>query len=136
MTTISPTRTGDTSFAGGRSATATAAVMVGCLQALIAANLIQLAAGFAAVEPSPPADALPIVAATAALGLAALPMVRGGLRLGYQIGIVFCLASMIGMGPHKLLLADGAVIAPLALVGFTLEVLFIAVAVRALRSPR
>ena len=110
--------------------------MVGCLQALIVANLIQVAAGFAGVDPSPPLDVLPGIAATAMLGLAALPMVRGGERLGYQIGIGFCLASMVGMGPHKLFLEDGGVIAPLALVGFAFEVLFIVHAVRALRATR
>jgi hypothetical protein len=111
-------------------------VMIGCLQALIMANLIQVAAGFAGADPSPPPDVIPGIAATALLGIAALPMLRGGERLGTQLGIVFCLASMIGMGPHKLFLPDGGVIAPMALVGFGLELLFIVHGVRALRAAR
>jgi hypothetical protein len=39
------------------------------------------------------------------------------------------------MGPHKLFLEDGGVIAPMALAGFAFEVLFIVYAVRSLRNP-
>ena len=109
------------------------ALLVGCLHALIVANLVQVAAAFAAADPSPPADVVPGIAATALLGIVALPLVRGGERLGYQVGIAFCLASMIGMGPHKLFLEDGGTIAPMALVGFALEITFIVHAVRSLR---
>ena len=111
-------------------------LMLGCIQALVLANLVQVAAAFAAADPSPPADVVPTIAATALLGVAAFPMVRAGERLGYQLGIAFCLASMVGMGPHKLFLADGDVIGPLALVGFAFEVTFIVHAVRALRATR
>lgn len=111
-------------------------IMVGSLYALIVANLVQVMAGFSGADPSPPPDVVPGIAATAVLGLAALPMVRAGDRLGYRLGIGFCLASMIGMGPHKLFLEDGAVIAPMALVGFAFELLFIVHAVRALRTER
>ena len=55
-------------------------------------------------------------------------------RAGYVLGIAFCLLSMIGMGPHKLFLEDGATIAPLALVGFGLELTFIRSAIASLRS--
>lgn len=109
-------------------------VQVACLQALVVANLVQVAAGFAAAEPSPPPDVVPGIVATAMLGLAAIPLVRAGERLGQIVGIVFCLASMIGMGPHKLFLADGAVLAPFALVGFVLEVVFLICAARTLRD--
>lgn len=112
------------------------AVMIGCLQALVLANLVQVAAGFAGADPSPPSSVVPGIAATALLGVAAIPLVRAADRLGYLLGIGFCLASMVGMGPHKLLLDNGGVIAPLALVGFALEVLFIVHAVRALRAGR
>ncbi len=111
-------------------------LMVGCLQALILANLVQVAAGLAGLELSPPPDLLPFIASTAALGIAALSMVRTGVRLGYQLGIGFCLMSMVGMGPHKLFLADGAAIAPMALMGFLFELLFIGAAVRELRGGR
>lgn len=114
--------------------TASVTVMVACLQALVLANLVQVGAAFAGAEPSPPADVVPGIAATAVLGLAAVSLVRESARLGYVLGIGFCLASMVGMGPHKLFLADGGVIAPLALVGFAFEVLFIVHATRALRS--
>lgn len=109
-------------------------LLIGSLQALIAANAVQIAAGFANADPSPPAEILPGIAATAVLGIAALALVRAGDRLGYYLGIVFCLASMIGMGPHKLFLEDGGTIAPLALVGFALEVTFIVHALRLLRA--
>jgi hypothetical protein len=108
--------------------------MLGALYALIAANAMQIAAGLATIEPSPPAAVLPFIAATAALGIAAVPMVRTGRRGGYLLGIAFCLVSMIGMGPHKLFLEDGLIIAPLALVGFTFELVFIRAAVGALRG--
>ena len=111
-------------------------IMIGCLQALIVANLIQVLAGFANADPSPPDAVVPGIAATALLGLAALPMVRDGERLGLKIGIGFCLASMVGMGPHKLFLENAGVIAPMALVGFGLELVFIAHALRALRAER
>lgn len=116
--------------------TARLAVMIGCLQGLVLANLIQVAAGFMGADPSPPSEVVPGIAATALLGLAAIPMVRASDRLGYRLGIGFCLASMVGMGPHKLLLDNGGVIAPLALVGFAFEILFIVHAVRALRADR
>ncbi len=118
------------------SRTARVAVMIGCLQALVLANLVQVAAGFAGANPSPPSEVVPGIAATALLGVAAIPLVRASDRLGYRIGIGFCLASMVGMGPHKLLLDNGGVIAPMALVGFAFEILFIVHAVRALRTER
>ncbi|MDJ0767861.1 MAG: hypothetical protein QNJ12_03670 [Ilumatobacter sp.] len=110
------------------------ALLVGLLQALVVANLVQVLAGFTGADPSPPADVVPGIAATALLGIAAVPMVRAGARAGYRLGIGFCLASMVGMGPHKLFMADGGVIAPMALVGFALEVAFIVAAVRTLRE--
>lgn len=116
--------------------TARLAVMIGCLQALVLANLVQVAAGFMDADPRPPSEVVPGIAATALMGLAAIPMVRASDRLGYRLGIGFCLASMVGMGPHKLLLDNGGVIAPLALVGFAFEILFIVHAVRALRAER
>ena len=109
-------------------------LLVGALQALIAANAVQIAAAFSGTDPHPPADVVPFIAATAVLGIAALALVRAGDRLGYQLGIGFCLVSMVGMGPHKLFLDDGGVIAPLALTGFVFEVVFIAMAVRHLRA--
>lgn len=109
-------------------------LMLGALYALILANGVQIAAGLAGIDPSPPSDVLPMIAATAALGVAAVPLVRAHQRMGYLLGITFCLLSMIGMGPHKLFLEDGAVIAPLALVGFGFEVAFIRTAILALRG--
>lgn len=118
------------------SARISPSIMVGSLYALIVANLIQVVAGFARADPSPPDAAVPAIAATALLGLAALPMVRDGERLGFKLGIGFCLASMVGMGPHKLFLEDGGVIAPMALVGFAFELVFITQALRALRAEQ
>jgi hypothetical protein len=74
------------------------------------------------------------LAATIATGVAAAPMVRAGSRHGLLLGIVFCALSFIGMGPHKLLLEDGLAIAPLALTGFTFEIVFVRAAIHALRS--
>lgn len=132
MTTTAHPRSTNTTQLSTESPSA----MVGCLYALIMANLVQILAGLAGAHPSPPADVLPGIAATAMLGLAALPMVQVGERRGYQLGIVFCLASLVGMGPHKLFLDDGGVIAPMALVGFALEIAFTVSAIRALRSQR
>ena len=58
------------------------ATMVGCMYALIVANLVQVLAGFAAADPSPPAAVVPGIAATALLGLGALPMIRSALPAG------------------------------------------------------
>ena len=101
---------------------------------LILANTMQIAAGIAGIDPSPPSVLLPFIATTAALGVAAVPMVRANRRAGYLLGIVFCAVSMVGMGPHKLFLEDGLVIAPMALVGFGFEITFIRLAVVALRG--
>ena len=46
--------------------------MIGALYALIVANLVQVLAGFAAADPSPPAEVVPAIAATALLGLGAM----------------------------------------------------------------
>ncbi len=112
------------------------ALLVGCLQALIAANAVQVVAGFAQADPSPPPEVIPGIAATAILGIVSLSLVKAGDRLGYHLGIAFCCASMIGMGPHKLLLPDGGVIAPLALTGFAFELTFVVHALRLLRADR
>ena len=106
---------------------------LGCLYGLIALNLIQIAAGLSSLDIRPPEEVLPLIAATAGLGIAAVPLVRSGARLGYILGIGFCLLSMIGAGPHKLFLDNGLEIAPMALLGFAAEVVFIVVAVRAIR---
>ncbi len=116
------------------SAPAKQSVMIGCLYALIVANLVQVLAGFTGADPSPPSAVVPGIAATALLGLGALPMIQDRHPAGYKLGIAFCLASMVGMGPHKLFMENGGVIAPMALVGFAFEVVFIIHAVRALRS--
>lgn len=113
-----------------------AGLMVACLHALIAANVVQLAAAFANFEPGPPAEMVPAIAATAVVGIAALALLRVGDRLGYWVGIAFCAASMVGMGPHKLFMEDGVVIAPLALVGFGFAVTYLAEATKTLRSIR
>lgn len=91
-------------------------MMLGALYAVILANGVQVAAGLAGLDVSPPEALLPFIVATAVLGIA------------------FCVISMIGMGPHKVFLEDGLVIAPLALVGFAFELTFIRLAVPALRG--
>lgn len=111
-------------------------LMAGCVMGLIALNLIQIGAAFAGLEPHPDAAVVPIIAATAALGIIALPMVRAGDKLGYQLGIAFAATSMIGMGPHKLFLENGMTIAPVAIVGFLAEAAFIGLAIRRLRAVR
>ncbi|MEO1056210.1 MAG: hypothetical protein AAFY28_04775 [Actinomycetota bacterium] len=110
------------------------AVMLAALYALILANGVQLAAGLAEIELSPPADVLPMLGATIALGVAAVPLVRANQRIGYVIGLAFCVLSLIGMGPHKLFVDDAAAIAPLALTGFAFEIVFAREAIRALRG--
>ena len=108
-------------------------LMIGCLLGLIALNVVQIAAGLSGIDVRPPEHVLPLIAATAVLGIAAVPMVWAGMRLGFQVGIGFCLLSMIGAGPHKLFLDDGIAIAPMALLGFVGEVVFIVLALRVLR---
>ena len=109
-------------------------LMLGSLYALLLANSVQIGAGLAQLEVSPPTEVLPLLAATMAVGIAAVPMIRAGDRHGLQLGIVFCVLSLIGMGPHKLFLEDGLVIAPMALTGFAFEVVFVRAAVRSLRE--
>lgn len=108
-------------------------LMLGALYALILANAVQIAAGMAQLDLSPPIEVLPLLAATVALGVASVPMVRAGHRHGLLLGIAFCALSLIGMGPHKLFLEDGLVIAPMALTGFTFEIVFVRAAIQALR---
>ncbi len=112
------------------------AVMIGALYALLIANGIQIAAGLARLDVSPPQAVLPLLGATMVVGVAAVPMVRAGHRLGLLLGIGFCALSLIGMGPHKLFLEDGSIIAPLALTGFGFEILFVRAAVQELRGRR
>lgn len=109
-------------------------LMLGSLYALILANAVQIAAGLAGINPSPPVEVLPLVAATTAFGVAAVPLVRAGDRAGLLLGIAFCALSLIGMGPHKLFLEDGAVIAPMALAGFGFEIVFVRAAIQSLRD--
>lgn len=107
--------------------------MLGALAALIVANAVQIAAGLAAIDPSPPTQVLPLLAATLAVGAAAIPMVRAGARAGLHLGLAFCSLSLIGMGPHKLLLENGLVLAPLTMTGFVFEIVFVTAAIRELR---
>ena len=111
-------------------------VMLGALYALIVANGVQIAAGLAQLELSPPQAVMPLLGATVAIGVAAVPLVKSSVRAGYLAGIVFCALSLIGMGPHKVFLDDGLTIAPLALTGFAFEIVFVREAVRALRGRR
>ena len=111
-------------------------LMPAALYALILANSVQIAAGLAQLKLSPPEAVLPLLAATVAVGVAAVPLVRAGVRAGYRLGLLFCAFSLIGMGPHKLFLDNGLAIAPLALTGFAFEIVFVREAVRALRNQR
>jgi hypothetical protein len=110
------------------------ALFSGCLYALIFLNLVQLAAGLAGMEPGPPANVLPMIAGTTAIGLVAVPLIPSWPRLGLAIGSIFCLVSMIGMGPHKLFFKDGLVIAPVAIIGFLAEITFLWFALRHLTT--
>lgn len=109
-------------------------LMLGALCALILANGVQIAAGLAQLDLSPPVEVLPLLAATVAVGVASVPMVRAGRRHGLSLGIAFCALSLIGMGPHKLFLDDGLIIAPMALTGFAFEIVFVRAAIQALRN--
>lgn len=111
------------------------ALMLACLAGLVFLNIVQIAAGLSSVDIKPPENVLPLIAATAGLGIAAAVLVRSGERLGYYAGIAFCVLSMIGAGPHKIFLENGVQIAPMALLGFVAEVAFIVYAVREMRRP-
>lgn len=111
-------------------------LMLGSLGALLLANGMQIAAALAKLDVSPPVDVLPLLAATMAIGIAAIPLVRAGQRQGLVLGLVFCALSLIGMGPHKLFLENGTVIGPLALTGFAFEIAFARTAIRSLRDHR
>jgi hypothetical protein len=108
--------------------------MLGALCALLVANGVQVAAGLAQLDLSPPEAVLPLLGATIAIGVAAVPMIRAGQRLGIALGLLVCALSLIGMGPHKLLVDDGLAIAPLALTGFAFEIVFAHAAIRTLRE--
>ncbi len=108
--------------------------MLGALSALLVANGVQVAAGLAQLDLSPPEAVLPLLGATIAIGVAAVPMIRAGERLGLVLGLLVCALSLIGMGPHKLLVDDGLAIAPLALTGFAFEIVFAHAAIRTLRE--
>lgn len=109
-------------------------IALACLFALIFLNLAQVAAGLTSIEPRPPAFALPLIIATVAVGIFATVLTIARSTLGYYVGIPFALLSFIGMGPHKLLAEDGMIIAPVALLGFVLEVIYLWVAIRCVRA--
>lgn len=131
--TTSPARAISDSDINDGSLAARIPLLVGALGALIVANAVQLAAGLAQLDLSPPANVLPLLGATIAMGVAAIPMLRAEHRAGLVVGLVVCTLSLIGMGPHKLFLDDGAAIAPLALTGFAFEVAFARAAFQVLR---
>lgn len=131
MTTISAT-TDPT----GTTRDSAVTLELGCVAALVMLHLTQIGAAFAGLEPHPPADVVPLIAAMAALGIASIPSLRARERIGRQLAAVFALVSMIGMGPHKLFLENGATIAPVALVGFGLAVTVVVAALRNLRTDR
>jgi hypothetical protein len=111
-------------------------LLTGCVGALVLLNLVQVLAAFSGTEPHPPTQVVPFTAAIAAIGAAALPMIRVDRRLGLGLAIATASLSMVGMGPHKLLLEDGLTIAPVALTGFAAEVAIMSVAARRLRAWR
>jgi hypothetical protein len=94
---------------------------------------VTLVAAFTRTEPHPPLSLVPFIAATAALGVAALPLLRAGLRAGSLAGVAFALVSMISFGPHKLLLGDMPDIAPAVIVGFSLATVLVVVGLHGLR---
>ncbi|MDY7101467.1 MAG: hypothetical protein S0880_09800 [Actinomycetota bacterium] len=112
------------------------ATLTGGLSVLVLLNLVQVLAAFSGTEPHPPTEVVPLTAAIAALGVAAFPLVRAAQRAGLGLAVGCAGLSTIGMGPHKLLLEDGATIAPVALVGFGAAVAVIVTAVRELRAGR
>jgi hypothetical protein len=99
-------------------------------------NRVLVLAAFRGTEPHPPTPVVRFTAAIGALGAAALPMIRVDRRLGLGLAIATASLSMVGMGPHKLLLEDGLTIAPVALTGFAAEVAIMSVAARRLRAGR
>ncbi|MEM8902242.1 MAG: hypothetical protein AAGA17_07630 [Actinomycetota bacterium] len=109
-------------------------VQLGCVLALVLLHLVQVAAALAGLEPHPPADVVPMIVAMAALGVAAVPALLAGERVGQYLVAGFALVSMVGMGPHKLFLDNGTTIAPVALLGFAMAVTVVVAAHRNLRS--
>lgn len=111
-------------------------LQIGAVAALVMLHLAQVVAALAGLDPHPPVDVVPLIVAMAALGVASLPSLASGDRVGQQLAVAFALVSMIGMGPHKLFLENGATIAPVALVGFGLAVAVVVTARRNLRAGR
>jgi len=109
-------------------------IALACLYLLVFFNLVQVFAAFAGFNPHPPEAVVPLIVATAGLGIAAIPLILRSTTLGSYLSIAFAVVSMIGMGPHKLFLENGLVIAPVALLGFIAAVVLIISAVKMLRQ--
>lgn len=107
-----------------------------CLVTLVFFNVVQVLAAFFGVEPHPPFAVVPMIVGTAGMGIAALVLIRNEIREGYFLAIAFSVVSMIGMGPHKLLMENGLFVAPVALLGFVAELVLIVVAFKYILKTR
>ncbi|NOK60174.1 MAG: hypothetical protein GFH27_549291n367 [Chloroflexi bacterium AL-W] len=106
------------------------------LSGLVVLNGITLVGFYTGVEPHPPAAFVPLIAATVALSVTAIPLALWRNRITYISVLLAALLSFVSFGPHKFLVENALQLSPALIIGTMLSVTAMIAAVVAWRDQR
>lgn len=106
------------------------------LSGLVVLNGITLVGFYAGVEPHPPAAFIPLIAATVALSVTAIPLALWHNRMAYISVLLAALLSFVSFGPHKFLAENALQLSPALIIGTILSVTAMTAVVVAWRNQR
>ncbi|MEM8533744.1 MAG: hypothetical protein AAGF95_23070 [Chloroflexota bacterium] len=94
----------------------------GSLLGLVVLNGITLVGFYTGIEPHPPATFIPLIAATVALSVTAIPLALWRNRIAYISVFLAALLSFVSFGPHKFLAENALQLSPALIIGTMLSV--------------
>ena len=106
------------------------------LSGLVVLNGITLVGFYNGVEPHPPAAFVPLIAATIALSVTAIPLALWRNRIAYISVLLAALLSFVSFGPHKFLAENALQLSPALVIGTMLSVTAMIATVVAWRDRR
>ena len=102
-------------------------IVVSSLAGLILLNCVLLGSLWAQVQPHPPANVGPFIAASLSLAVLSIPLVWWRNKIGYTISIIVGLLGLVSFGPHKFITEPESAVQvfPAILVGTVLSLALI-----------
>ena len=106
------------------------------LAGLIVLKCVLLGSLWAQVQPHPPAEVGPFIAASLSLAIVSLPLVWWRNKTGYIISIIVGVLGLVSFGPHKFFTESESAgqVFPAIIVGTVLSVVLVIASITGLRK--